>query len=643
MIPNNRIKEPLLPIEGKRNILITSALPYVNNVPHLGNIVGSVLSGDVFARYCRLRDYQTLYISGTDEYGTATEIKAIEEKCTPQQICDKYHKLHAEIYEWFNIEFDQFGRTTTSEQTEIVHEIFQNLYDNNYFKEQSIKQLYCEHCLRFLADRFVEGICPHCTFEDARGDQCDKCGKLIDAPDLKEPKCKLCKNQPVMKESKHLFFDLPQLQERLKIWYNNINERSAPPPRPLQEDQEQQQLEGNSATKEIDGPLHKLNTSDTHWTQQAKSITETWHKAELKARCVTRDLKWGTKVPLPGYDDKVFYVWFDAPIGYLSITACHTIKNNWKLWWNNPNLVETYQFLGKDNVSFHSIMFPAIQLATGQSWSMVNHLIATDYLNYENEKFSKSRGVGVFGTDVKITEDKIPADIWRFYLMFIRPETGDSSFCWMEFQSRVNFELLNNLGNFINRTLKFVDTNFAGVLGHYQPNGDDKKYLQDLNQCVVGYIERMERVQLRDSLRIILSISRLGNQMMQVNAPWVLMKGTDEDKLRAQSVLYLATNTVAIISLLLSPYMPKVSEEIRSQLCLDTDKLVDVDGFEMLLPIGHKISTPKILFNRVETDFVKEMRAKFSSAKPSDDAQPASQAGKKKNKPPKKNKDKTKE
>lgn len=612
------------PKPGKRNILITDALPYVNNVPHLGNIVGSVLSGDVFARYCRLRDYETFHVGGTDEYGTATETKALEENKTPQQICDEYHSIHAEIYRWFNIYFDEFGRTTTDLQTKLAQEIFTKLEQNNYLFQETVEQLYCGSCDRFLADRFVEGICPYCQYEDARGDQCDKCGKLINAIDLKESKCKLCKATPVVRESRHFFFDLSKLQEPLKAWFDDTISRSAPPPKPLHSSSGDSQPPPlvNSINNTENGPPnspcnaeyknHELSYNDTHWTNTARAITESWFRDGLKPRCITRDLKWGTKVPFAGCENKVFYVWFDAPIGYLSITAKHT--NQWEKWWKGEEAqkqVELYQFMAKDNVPFHSIMFPATLLATHEPWVKVKGLISTDYLNYENTKFSKSRGTGVFGTDVM--ETGIPADIWRFYLMYIRPEGQDSSFCWDDFRDKANSELLNNLGNFINRAVSFVDKNFEGQINHYEPNEEDQKYLIEVGQNLIAYEERLERVHLRDGLKPILSISRLGNQLIQANKPWQLVKSDDQkDKERAETVMYIALNTVALISLILSPYMPEVSRQIKEQLAFEGNHLVEITSLmPLLLPVGHKIGTPALLFKRIEPDQIKELKKRF--------------------------------
>ncbi|ELK15312.1 Methionyl-tRNA synthetase, cytoplasmic [Pteropus alecto] len=338
-LPPLRPKQtPVLPVAGERNVLITSALPYVNNVPHLGNIIGCVLSADVFARYSRLRQWNTLYLCGTDEYGTATETKAMEEGLTPQEICDKYHVIHADIYRWFNISFDIFGRTTTPQQTEITQDIFQRLWNRGFVLQDTVEQLRCESCARFLADRFVEGVCPFCGYEEARGDQCDKCGKLINAIELKKPQCKLCRSCPVVKSSRHLFLDLPKLEDRLEEWLGKT-----------------------------------LPGSD--WTSNARFIIRSWLRDGLKPRCITRDLKWGTPVPLEGFEDKVFYVWFDATFGYLSITANYT--DQWERWWKNPEQVNLYQFMAKDNVPFHGLVFPCSALGAEDNYTLVSHLIAT--------------------------------------------------------------------------------------------------------------------------------------------------------------------------------------------------------------------------------------------------------------------------
>uniref|UniRef100_A0A8C4EA03 Methionine--tRNA ligase, cytoplasmic n=1 Tax=Dicentrarchus labrax TaxID=13489 RepID=A0A8C4EA03_DICLA len=563
-----------LPQEGKRNLLVTSALPYVNNVPHLGNIIGCVLSADVFSRYGRLRGWNMLFVCGTDEYGTATENKAREEGLTPQQICDKYHAIHSSIYKWFQIDFDFFGRTTTEKQTEIAQNIFWRLHKHDFLVEDTVEQLRCESCQRFLADRFVEGTCPHCSYPEARGDQCDKCGRLINAVELREPQCKVCRQTPVIRSSKHLFLDLPKLEAQLEQWLDK-------------------------------------STSTGDWTANAKQITRSWLRDGLKPRCITRDLKWGTPVPHPDFKEKVFYVWFDAPIGYLSITANYTDK--WEKWWKNPHQVELYNFMAKDNVPFHSVVFPCSLLGAQDNYTLVNHLVATEYLNYEDTKFSKSRGVGVFGDMAKDTG--IPSDVWRFYLLYVRPEGQDSAFSWADMATKNNSELLNNLGNFINRAGMFVTKFFEGCVPAIELQQEDKKLLALVGWELQQYIQLMDKVKIRDALKHILNISRHGNQYIQVNEPWKKIKGGDTERQRAGTVTGLSVNIACLLSVMLFPYMPTVSQTIRDQLnapqsCINA-MLQGTGTFVCALSAGHRVGTVSPLFQKLEVDQIEALKKKF--------------------------------
>lgn len=576
-------KHPILPQEGKRNVLLTSALPYVNNVPHLGNIIGCVLSADVFARYGRLRGWNLLFVCGTDEYGTATENKAREEGLTPQEICDKYHTIHAAIYQWFQIDFDFFGRTTTERQTEIAQDIFWRLHKRGFLLEDTVEQLRCESCQRFLADRFVEGVCPHCHYPEARGDQCDKCGRLINAVELRNPQCKVCKETPVIRSSKHLFLDLPKLEGELEQW-----------------------LEKSIASGD--------------WTANARHITRSWIRDGLKPRCITRDLRWGTPVPHEDYKEKVFYVWFDAPIGYLSITANYT--DQWEKWWKNPQQVELYNFMAKDNVPFHSVVFPCSLLGAQDNYTLVNNLIATEYLNYEDTKFSKSRGVGVFGDMAKDTG--IPSDVWRFYLLFLRPEAQDSAFSWADMALKNNSELLNNLGNFINRAGMFVSKFFDGRVPEMILNEDDKRLIAQVCWELKQYIQLLDKVRIRDALKCILNISRHGNQYIQVNEPWKKIKGGDDDRQRAGTVTGVSVNVACLLSAVLEPYMPTVSHTIRAQLqapptCASA-MLQGSGRFVCSLPAGHRIGTVSPLFQKLENDQIEALRKRFGGQQSSSSA-----------------------
>ncbi|XP_067213985.1 methionine--tRNA ligase, cytoplasmic [Linepithema humile] len=579
----NESSYPILPKKGERNVLITSALPYVNNVPHLGNIIGCVLSADIFARYCRQRNYNTLYISGTDEYGTATEAKALQEKTTPQAICDKFFDIHNDIYRWFGIGFDYFGRTTTPEQTEIVQAFFLKIKSRGYILNETVEQLHCESCDRFLADRFVEGTCPGCKYEDARGDQCDGCGHLVNAVELINPRCKMCNSKPVVKNSVQFFLDLPKIEEKLKEY--NV-------------------------------------TVEKEWSNVARVVSKAWLRDGLKPRCITRDLKWGIPVPVKGFENKVFYVWFDAPFGYISITKRYT--KEYEKWWQPPQdtKVDLCQFMAKDNVPFHAIMFPACLLAANQNYTLIKYLMATEYLNYEDKKFSKSRGIGVFGTDAR--ETGIPADVWRFYLAYIRPETQDSNFNWVDLATKNNSELLNNLGNFVNRALVFCEKFFDSNIPSIEPEEADWTVLALAQRELSSYINAMEQAKLRDGLKHILAISKHGNQYMQFQQPWVKIKGTDDDKKRAGTVVAICCNLACLLSALLAPFMPTTAKQLRSQLGLSNKSYGYIPKtITNMLPTWHKIGKPSPLFTKIEDQKVEMLRIKYAGQQETNGKEPA--------------------
>ncbi|KAI3916567.1 hypothetical protein MKW98_026309 [Papaver atlanticum] len=582
-------KSPKLPIPGRRNIMITSALPYVNNVPHLGNIIGCVLSADVFARYCRLRGYNAIYMCGTDEYGTATETKAMEEGCTPKEICDKYHAIHRDVYNWFDISFDEFGRTSSPQQTEVCQAIFKKLMENNWLSENTMQQLYCKTCKRFLADRLVEGTCPRptCNYDSARGDQCEKCGNLLNPTELQDPKCKVCRNTPEIRDTDHLFLELPLLKDKLEEYINNMSVAGS-------------------------------------WSQNAIQATNAWLKEGLRSRCITRDLKWGVPVPHEKYKDKVFYVWFDAPIGYVSITSCYT--SDWEKWWKNPENVELYQFMGKDNVPFHTVMFPSTLLGTEENWTLMKTISVTEYLNYEAGKFSKSKGIGVFGNDAKDT--KIPSEVWRYYLLTNRPEVSDTLFTWKDLQAKLNSELLANLGNFINRVLSFIAKPSGLGYGSIIPDAANaeshsltKALAEKVGKLVEQYVEAMEKVKLKQGLKTAMSISSEGNCYLQDSQFWKLYK---EDPASCAVVMRTSVGLVYLLASLLEPFIPSFSVEVVKQLNLPSElplSLSDENGdistarrpWE-IIPSGHKIGVPEPLFKELKDEEVEFFREKFAGS-----------------------------
>lgn len=576
-----------MPKPGQRNILITSALPYVNNVPHLGNIIGSTLSADVFSRFHRARNNNVLYICGTDEYGTATETKALEEGVTPKELCDKYFVLHRDTYKWFDIDFDYFGRTTTEKQTEIAQDIFMNLYKNGYTHEEVMTQLYCEGCHRFLADRYVEGICPKCGYEDARGDQCDKCGSLLEPIELIKPRCKLDGTTPVMRDSTHIFLELDKLEPEISAFIDK-------------------------------------SSKEGKWSQNGTAIAQGWARGGLRARCITRDLKWGTPVPLEKFKDKVFYVWFDACIGYPSITANYT--KDWEQWWRNPENVSLYQFMGKDNVPFHSVIFPGSQIGTRQKWTMVHNISTSEYLNYENGKFSKSRNVGVFGNAAKDTN--VPVDVWRYYLLVNRPETSDASFSWKEFILRNNGELLANVGNFVNRTLKFINAKYNGVVPEFDTTSShetDVQFLKDVNALLTTYVEDLEDVHIRSGVRTALEISSVGNAYLQHFG--LDNKHFETDPVRCAAAIGHAVNLIYLLSAIFFPYMPSTSASITNQLNVPARTIPDVFDATALLP-GHKIGKPEYLFKLIDEKMEDVWRKKYGGDSSAADAADAAKKAK---------------
>ncbi|ODS38315.1 methionine--tRNA ligase [Candidatus Altiarchaeales archaeon WOR_SM1_SCG] len=548
----------------KKRTLITAALPYVNNVPHLGNVIPT-LSADVYHRFLKLSGHESIYICGTDEHGTRTEIEAAQRNMSPDDYCRELHAKILKLYNWLGIEFDNFGRTSSRENHKLTQEIFLNLYKNNYIFEDTITQLYCKNCERYLPDTYVEGECPHCKSGDAKGDQCDECLKVLEPGELVNPKCKICGSTPEIRETKHLFLDLPKLSHQLENWINSTN-----------------------------------------WTGIIKNLPLAWIKEGLKPRCITRDLKWGVPVPLDGFEDKVFYVWFDAPIGYIASTAEYAEKtgSDWKPWWKN-NDANVVHFIGKDNVPFHAIIWPSMLIGARDNWNLPSYISSNEYLNYEGGQFSKSRKRGVFSSD--IINLKFTPDVWRFYLMIIRPEAKDADFDWKDLMDKVNNELIGNFGNFINRTITFTHKNFGEIPGA-EYSEEDKETINAVEYLLKEAGSEIKAAKIKEALKTVLRISDLGNKYFQKNKPWELVK---EDKKRCAAVLNVCCNIAGTLAVAIAPFMPETAENIWKQLG-NGDSVRNREWKIRELPANQKLNKPEILFEKIPQKLINEYEKQFA-------------------------------
>lgn len=562
-------------------ILITSALPYVNGVPHLGHLVGCLLPSDVYARYMRMMGHEVLYVCGTDEHGTPSEVGAAKEGMDVADYCLKYHNRHKEAYDAFNLSFDYFGRTSSEQNREITYHIFEQLDKNGLIEEESIKQIFSIDDNRFLPDRYVTGTCPHCGYDKARGDQCENCTKVLDPTELINPRSTISGSTNLeVRETKHLFLNLPKLEKQLAEW---------------------------------------VKSKEPFWPDVAYSIAQKWLKEGLRPRCITRDLKWGFPVPKKGFEDKVFYVWFDAPIGYLGITKQWADEKpgerNWKDWWLDAKDVYYVQFMGKDNVPFHSISFPATLLGTGENWTKVDYLKGMSYLTFEGGKFSKSEQRGVFAEDAV---KEFPADYWRYWLISNAPEASDSSFTFDLFAGVVNKDLNGVLGNFVSRVMKMT----ASKIGAEVPAGGEmteieEKLIADLQEKADNYCKYMEGLEFKKAMNELRAIWVDGNNYISVTEPWTVIK---TDPARAAAILRVCLNLIRIYALLSAPVMPETSAKILAKFGLNAADMPVLKGFnaakeiEVLQP-GHKFEVGDALFERIAPEKTEELKAKYGSDK----------------------------
>jgi len=509
--------------------LVTAALPYANGPIHIGHLAGCYLPADIFVRYMRMAGHDVLFICGSDEHGVPITIKAEEEGKTCQQIVDYYHDIMESSFERFGVKFNNFSKTSLPLHHENAKEFFLKLKENGYISKQKEKQYYCSKCSRFLPDRYVEGICPHCSKEGARGDQCDACGKVVDNVSLIEPKCKLCGSSPEIRETEHFYLDLDKFEGRLKEWL------------------EQQ----------------------TNWKDNVREFALGWIKEGLKPRAITRDLSWGVKVPLEGYGDKVLYVWFDAPIGYLSSTMEWAVKSGvpdrWKEYWHDKDC-RMIHFLGKDNIVFHAVIWPSMLMGVG-GYNLPYNIPANEYLNIEGKKLSTSRNWAIWLDDYL---DNFNPDILRYALAATLPESKDTDFSWGEFQSRNNSELADIFGNFVNRTVQFVKKFNGGKIAETPSlNEDDKNFLKVIEKKAEDIGALIGSYQLRKAAYEFMDIARESNKYFTITEPWKIAK---TDKERLDTVLYVCMKAVSLLAYVSEPFIPFTSLKMKKYLSLEDVK-----------------------------------------------------------------------
>ena len=536
--------------------LITSALPYVNNILHIGHLIGCLLPSDVYARFCRAMARDVLYIGGSDEHGTPSEIGAQRENMTIEDYVEKYRAKHIDAVRDFKLSFDLYGRTHTKLHENLIHELFNRLDSLGMIEEKSSKQPYSVNEKKFLADRYVVGTCPRCGYERAYGNECDKCGASLDPDELINPHSAVDPDSPVeMRETKHLYFKLSKMQDKLRAWVD----------------------------------------SRRGWPKTAIKIANKWLDEGLHDNPITRDLKWGIPVNKPGYEDKVFYVWFDAPWGYVSISQAAT--DDWASWWKNPNCHYT-EFMGKDNVSFHSVFFPAQELAMNDNWKTVDTLKAFNFMNFNGAKISKSTGNGIFLDEAL---NIAPSDCWRYALLASAPETDDTDFTMTRFAEIVNKDLNGLLGNFVSRVCKLSNKNFGDTV----PAGAkmDETLAHRINEKLAELTGCLDACEFRKSIIALRDIYGIANEYMTEREPWALVK--NGDMAGAATVLNECFQLIDLFARVSAPFIPDAAERIQNIFAGEHD-LSWPTMYEHRIVTGEKFTVPENLFTRIELNDDKE-------------------------------------
>lgn len=555
--------------------LITSALPYINGLPHLGHLIGCLLPSDVYARYLRQKGAEVLYICGTDEHGTPAEVGAAKENMDVKEYCKKYHDEHVRMYQGFNLSFDYFGCTSSEQNKEMTYRIYKALEENGLIEERTTKQVYSPDDGRYLPDSYVMGTCPHCGYDKAKGDQCENCTKLLDPTDLINPCSAISGSHNIeIRETKHLFLQLPKMESELNQW---------------------------------------IETKKGIWPDIAYSIAKKWLKEGLQERGITRDLKWGFSVPKEGLEDKVFYVWFDAPIGYIGITKQWSDEKpnerNWADWWLNPDDVNYTEFMGKDNIPYHTISFPATLKGTGEGWKMVDFLKGMNYLNFAGGKFSKSAHRGIF-LDEAIQE--FPADYWRYWLIANAPESNDTDFSFDAFSAVINKDLNDVLGNFINRVLKMTEKNFGTTVPPMKEMTQNETELyQTLDGLVADYYKHMDSLEFRKAMATLREIWVSGNNYIAKTEPWKVAK---ENLDYAGTILATALNLIRLFAHLSAPIMPDTAKKMLAILNEPADFAIPADKMSTYLTqveSGRSFNPSEPLFAKILPERTTELKLKY--------------------------------
>jgi methionyl-tRNA synthetase len=570
-------------------ILVTSALPYINGVKHLGNLAGSMLPADVWSRFKRAQGHEVLYVCATDEHGTPAELAAAAAGQDVKTYCDEQHEVQKEAGEAFGLSYDVFGRSSNAPNHRLTQHFAKVLEDNGLIEERVDRMIYSIDDGRFLPDRYVEGTCPHCGYEKARGDQCDNCGRLLDPTDLKDPYSAVSGSRNLeVRDTRHLYLLQGSSLIRAKI-INWMNE-----------------------------PAYGGLMRQVQWSSLARSIAQKHLDEGLIDRGITRDLKWGVPVvgadggPRPGLEGKVFYVWFDAPIEYIAATEEWAEKTggDWRSWWRldeGAQDVRYVQFMGKDNVAFHTVSFPATILGSGEPWKTVDQLKAFNWLNWYGGKFSTSQGRGVFMDQAL---ELLPADYWRWYLTAYGPEHSDAAFTWEQFQGAVNKDLADVLGNFVNRIVKFAESRFEGVVPDGGEAGPVEEKLEaDLRAGIASATAMLEAMEFRKAAHDLRALWVLGNEYLQEAAPWTAFK-TDRD--RAAVGVRTGLNLVALFARVSAPVLPFTAERIGATVGQTDLTWPEPDAALLdVLPRGRPVSAPEVLFKKIEDAQVAEWAERF--------------------------------